>query len=376
MHLFIDTNILLNLYTYPDDDDGVVDELIENIGPDQIVLHLPKQVENEFERNRESKLHGAVSDFKKGSLPTGVPNHMRGTEAAKNYTAAIKLAEQAKTQLIGNATSLAFQNALPMDLKISELFGKAVKYEENQDVFCRAVERAQRGNPPGKGDGVGDRYNWETLLEHVPAGDLYIISKDGDYASELSNFDKKSVRPKRFLSEEWSRLKGSGSLHIYTTIKAVIDHYKQLVEQMNVEPPVLPPQITLAPPPPPVPTPPPPPPIPFTPQVNEKDPESAEQVRQAIRYLEESSSFATTHVAIRNLQRYTDLFDPADATLLFRALNNPQVGWIISDSDVYDFYLNLANRFLTLIDPELVDEVVDTMGLVPSSENEDPNQDG
>jgi len=376
MHLFIDTNILLNLYTYPDDDDGVVDELIANIGPDQIVLHLPKQVENEFERNRESKLHGAVFEFKKGSFPTGVPNHMRGTEAANNYKAAIKLAEQARTQLIGNATSLALQNALPMDLKIFELFGKADKHEENDEVFRRALERAQRGNPPGKGDGVGDRYNWETLLEHVPAGDLYIISKDGDYASELSNFDKKSVRPKRYLSEEWSRLKESGSLHIYTTIKAVIDHYKQLVEQKNVEPPVLPPQIPLAPPPPPIPTPPPPPPIPFVPQVNEKDPESAEQVRQAIRYLEESGSFATTHAAISNLQKYTELFDPADATLIFKALDNPQVGWILSDSDVYDFYLKLTNRFLTLIDPELVNEVVDAMGLLPSSEDPDPNQDG
>ena len=52
MHLFIDTNIFLNFYTYPDDDDGVIDELLENIGPNKIVLHLPKQVENEFERNR------------------------------------------------------------------------------------------------------------------------------------------------------------------------------------------------------------------------------------------------------------------------------------------------------------------------------------
>lgn len=55
MHLFIDTNIFLNFYTYPDDDDGVIDDLLENIGPNKIVLHLPKQVENEFERNRESK---------------------------------------------------------------------------------------------------------------------------------------------------------------------------------------------------------------------------------------------------------------------------------------------------------------------------------
>lgn len=378
MHIFIDTNILLNLYSYPDDDDGVVDELIKNIGPNAIALHLPSQVINEFERNRESKLHAAVADFKKVSFHKSVPNHMRGTETAQNYAAAIKQAEQAHAQLIGNATSLAFQNELPMDLKISELFGKATKYEESDDIFQRALQRSQKGNPPGKGDGLGDRYNWETLLANVPAGDLYIISKDGDYASELSNLDKKSVRPKRFLSKEWSALKNNGSLYIYTNIKAAIEHYKKLIEQENVEPPVLPPQVAFAPPPPPlpvIPTAPLPATIPFVPHANQKDPETAEKLSKAIQYLADSGSFKTTHVAIRNLKSYAPFFDPADATLMFKALDNPQISSIITDPDVYDFYLDLTTRFIAHVDPDLGYEVMDAMGLLPGPEDFDPSLD-
>lgn len=374
MQLFIDTNIFLNLYTYPDDDDGVVDELLENIGPAGIILHLPKQVENEFERNRESKLHAAVADFQSGKFPTAVPNHMRGTEAAKIYEDAIQGAKDARKQLIANATSLALQNSLPMDQKILQLFSKAVRYEEDDKIFRLAVDRSQRGNPPGKGEGVGDRYNWETLLKNVPAGDLYIISKDGDYASPLSNYDKTAVRAKKYLSEEWSRLKQNGSLHIYTTIKAVITRYKQLIEQQKLkaqiipEPPPVAPPVFIPPPLPAVAQ----PPAPFVPQASVKDAEVDKQVREAIGHLENSGSFATTHAAIANLGKYSHLFDPTDATLLFNAaVDNAQVGWIISDEDVNDFYLKLTSKFLTAVDPNLASQIVDLMGLAPSSTDDE-----
>jgi TusA-related sulfurtransferase len=376
MQLFIDTNIFLNLYTYPDDDDVVVDELLDHIGADKIVLHLPKQVENEFERNRESKLHAAVSEFQSGKFPTAVPNHMRGTEAAKRYEAAIRGAKEARKQLIANATSLALQNELPMDEKIIGLFAKAARYEEDETVFRLAVERSQRGNPPGKGEGVGDRYNWETLLKHVPPGDLYVLSKDGDYASPFSSLDKTTVRPKKYLSEEWSRLKEGGSLHIYTTIRAVMSRFKQLVEQEQLEvvaieqaPPVIPmapvshvtipaapvaPLSSAAPPAPP------------------KDPALAAQIREAIGYLENSGSFATTHAAIANLEPYLDVLDFTDATLLFNAaIDNSQVRWVLSDDDVNDFYLKLTSRFLSAVDPALANQVVDLMDLAPSSGEED-----
>lgn len=385
MHLFIDTNIFLNFYTYPDDDDGVIDGLLENIGPSKIVLHLPKQVENEFERNRESKLHGAVTEFQNSKFPNAVPNHMRGTEAARNYQDAIKIAESAKKTLIANATGLALQNDLPVDKKITELFNKSQKYAEDDATFKLAIERSQRGNPPGKGESVGDRYNWEVLLKHVPAGDLHIVSKDGDYASPLANLDKRTVKAKRYLSEEWSKKKEDGSLHIYTNIKSVIAHYKKLVQQPELPEP--PPMELDAPPPAipfPVPPPPPPPPPPLPPPVHgvaavgepQREPDQLQspdylafinQKNEAIEYLKESGSFSTTHMAISKLSQYLGYFNVSDATELFNAaLENAQVGWIISDDDVYDFYVKLANEFLTAVEPDLASQIVDLIGLVPA----------
>lgn len=379
MHLFIDTNIFLNFYTYPDDDDdGVIDELLENIGPNKIVLHLPKQVENEFERNRESKLHSAVTEFQSSKFPNAVPNHMRGTEAARNYQEAIKVAESAKKTLIANATGLALQSDLPVDKKITEIFNKSQKYDEDDATFKLAIERSQRGNPPGKGESVGDRYNWEVLLKHVPAGDLHIVSKDGDYASPLANLDKRTVKSKRYLSEEWSKKKEDGSLHIYTNIKSVIAHYKKLVQQPELpEPPM-----ELDAPPPAIPVPPPPPPLPAPPVHGVaavgapqraldhlQNPEYLAVINQkneAIEYLKESGSFYTTHMAISKLSQYFGYFDALDATKIFNAaLENAQVGWIISDDDVYDFYVKLANEFLTAVEPNLASQIVDLMGLVP-----------
>lgn len=385
MHLFIDTNIFLNFYTYPDDDDRVIDGLLENIGPNKIVLHLPKQVENEFERNRESKLHGAVTEFQNSKFPNAVPNHMRGTEAARNYQDAIKIAESAKKTLIANATGLALQNDLPVDKKITELFNKSQKYAEDDATFKLAIERSQRGNPPGKGESVGDRYNWEVLLKHVPAGDLHIVSKDGDYASPLANLDKRTVKAKRYLSEEWSKKKEDGSLHIYTNIKSVIAHYKKLVQQPELPEP--PPMELDAPPPAipfPVPPPPPPPPPPLPPPVHgvaavgepQREPDQLQspdylafinQKNEAIEYLKESGSFSTTHMAISKLSQYLGYFNVSDATELFNAaLENAQVGWIISDDDVYDFYVKLANEFLTAVEPDLASQIVDLIGLVPA----------
>lgn len=371
MHLFIDTNIFLNFYSYPEDDDGVIDELLENISPDKIVLHLPKQVANEFERNRESKLHVAVTDFQSSKLPNAVPNHMRGTDAAKIYLEAIRNAESAKKTLIANATGLALQNDLPVDRKIKEIFNKSQKYEEDDAVFKLAIERSQRGNPPGKGEGVGDRYNWEALLQEVPSGDLHIVSKDGDYASPLVNLDKRSVKAKRYLSEEWSNRKGGGSLHIYKNIKSVIEHYKKLVEQPEL-PPI---GLDLAPQPQ---TPIPPPPVPgaTSAEMGEEVPiglqnptylATIKQKHEAIENLKDSNSFTTTHLAIAKLSNFIGYFDADDATKLFEAaLENDQVGWIISDDDVDDFYVKLANEFLTAIEPELASKVVDLLGLVPA----------
>ena len=100
LHVFIDTNIFLNFYHFSDDSLEVLEELIELASPGEMTIHLPKQVENELKRNRESKLQFAMTDFKNAKLAAGVPHHLRGTESARQYDEAIKTAEKAKKVLI------------------------------------------------------------------------------------------------------------------------------------------------------------------------------------------------------------------------------------------------------------------------------------
>lgn len=364
LHLFIDTNIFLNFYAFPADQTEVLDELIASIGPAGIILHLPHQVRNEFERNRESKLQQAVAELKNCKFPA-IPNLMRNTEAAEQYSKAKADAETALKSLIANATGLALQFDLPIDKKLMELFEKATTYEDDDIIYQRAFARTQKGNPPGKNDQLGDRYNWEVLLAYVPAEDIYIVSEDGDYASPLTNSNKPSIRPKRFLSEEWSSKKDGRTLHIYTTVKSILAHYNNLVQQEALAvpapspifqplpmPPVVVPEISqvLAP----APLPPPP----------AMSLEQFQLKQNAIECLVESGSFSTTHSAIHSLSTIRQYLSLQDAEVLFRAaLENSQISWIIGDEDVHDFYVYLANQFLTTMEVGLASEIIDLLGL-------------
>jgi hypothetical protein len=57
------------------------------------------------------------------------------------------------------------------------------------------------------------------------------------------------------------------------------------------------------------------------------------------------------------------------------ALDNDQVGWILSDSDVRDFYLWLLESFTQTLDPAVFDALVEALGMSPDSENNDPSID-
>ncbi|KVM67553.1 hypothetical protein WJ61_28070 [Burkholderia ubonensis] len=62
--------------------------------------------------------------------------------------------------------------------------------------------------------------------------------------------------------------------------------------------------------------------------------------------------------------------------LVNAAIDNNQIGWIVSDPDVRDFYQSLVNIFLLHLDGGLLDALLDKMGLLDESghdEDEDPN---
>jgi len=67
--------------------------------------------------------------------------------------------------------------------KLSVLFEKGTKLKYEREELCRARDRRERGNPPGKSeDPLGDQLTWEQLLGHFRGkSKLWVITEDVDY---------------------------------------------------------------------------------------------------------------------------------------------------------------------------------------------------
>ena len=73
MNLFIDTNVLLSFYHLASDDLEELRKLSVLIDKDKIKLLLPRQVVNEFRRNRENKIADALKGLKGQNLKLQFP---------------------------------------------------------------------------------------------------------------------------------------------------------------------------------------------------------------------------------------------------------------------------------------------------------------
>ena len=151
--------------------------------------------------------------------------------------------------------------------------------------------RMDIGNPPGKRDSLGDAINWVTLLDVVPEEEeLHVISEDGDFYSQL---DDKKINP--FLSEEWSKKKKS-SIRLYRTLSEFMtEHYDGVALSFDQE------------------------------------------KRGFIEDLLESGSFATTHSIISKISQYGYFSLEEARAVLDAAVENNQVGMIVTDPDLSDF---------------------------------------
>jgi hypothetical protein len=200
----------------------------------------------------------------------------------------------------------AKNTSLKADEIVTGLFKKATKPEFKQEHYLSALMRTRRGNPPGKNETVGDALNWETLLVTVGEWtDLYLVSDDKDYRSQLSEgvFNE-------FLREEW-KTKKSATLYYYSKIS---DFFKDCFPDIKI----------------------------------------ASQVEAdfAINALSNCGSFASTHVHIAKLDSI-DQFTPEQVERLIKiAAQSSQVGWIIDDADVGAFYAKLLFSYAKVIKPE------------------------
>jgi hypothetical protein len=171
--------------------------------------------------------------------------------------------------------------------------------------------RVRLGNPPGKEGSMGDAVSWECLLARVQNGtDIFLVSEDKDFRSQLSegSFNE-------FLVHEWEEKKAS-KVHFYSKIS---DFFKEQFPNIKI---------------------------------------ASEAERDLlIEQLANSGSFASTHLLIAKLAKQPDFSTAQVEQLVNIPESNNQVGWIIGDPDVHEFYSSLLQKYGARIQKEATDKL-------------------
>jgi predicted nucleic acid-binding protein len=291
MHVFIDTNILLNFYHFSKDDLSALSNVFTTHEHGAAQIHLTSQVRDEFLRNRESKIADALKRFK-GSIPAPqIPSFMRSYD---EYEKIKKLATKLKkkcSELQTRANEDISSRSLQADKLIADILGEAAINKVTNDVFAEAEQRMGLGNPPGKNGSLGDAVNWILLLNKVPEGkDLHLISEDGDFFSVL---DDSVIHP--FLAEEWAGRKNSKVFAYRTISKFLKERFDGVAFSYD------------------------------------------SKKEELIDALSETGSFAGTHALIAKLEDYSYFSLSEIERILSAAEENGQFGMILEDYDVSDF---------------------------------------
>jgi predicted nucleic acid-binding protein len=304
MQLFIDTNILLSFYSLNQEDLAELNKLIEAIDRQQITLLLTEQLIDEFNRNREQRIDGAIKSLRNQTFNPQFPQLCEDYSEVELLRDSLKHYEQIHVTLINKIIADIKAKDLKADRIVRSLFSSGKKLVANLDILDRARFRMGVGNPPGKNNSLGDAINWECLLDNTPAGeDLYFITGDKDFASAL-NEDEFSD----FLLNEWHDKK-----------QTKINFYKRLSgfckEQF--------PDIAIA-------------------SVRDKE--------FLIKDLVNSQSIADTQKAIAKLSYYQEFTAAQVNTIVAAAISNRQVGWSIEDDNVRDFLSSVVTNNAQYLD--------------------------
>ena len=294
MKIFIDTNILLDIYHLSGPDLEELRKLTRMVQKGKVDLLVSTQVVDEFWRNRERVIANAMAAFKETKAATKIPNIIRVYSEAKELKQAADKVNEMVKMLSAKATADIEGDALKADAVVKELLDAVTVGEITEQIVLQAQRRTAVGNPPGKPDSLGDALNWEWLLEQEIAfwdDELIVISSDNDYESELIK-----GRPREFLVREWEAKNPGCKLLLE---KSLTDF---LLRRF--------PDIRLA--------------------------EEVDKV-ESIERLETSSTFQSTHMAIAALNKYDDFKDSEVKRIVAAYLGNNQILWILGDSDVRAF---------------------------------------
>lgn len=303
MHVFIDTNILLNFFHYTNDELDALNDVFATHEHGSATVHLTEQVYNEFIRNRENKIKDALKRFKDVKFFLQFPSFMNGYEEYGEIRALSEKLKELHASILDKITNDIENYTLAADRLIGDILESSELLKIDEKVFNKGNMRVALGNPPGKNGSLGDAINWVLLLESVPEGeDIHIISEDGDYYSALSD-----AKPHPFLANEWKNKK-NGALLVYRTLSSFMkEHFDGVAFSFDKE------------------------------------------KEELIESLGHSGSFANTHSLIAELEKYSYFSLKEVLRILDAAVENNQVGWIVTDSDVSDFLYRITKPHMANI---------------------------
>lgn len=314
IHTFVDTNVYLSLYAYTDDNIEELRKLLELLKNSQLKLYVTNLVNQEFNRNRDKKIQESLGNLDKFNTTLTIPRFAEHLDEVAEIRLSLEALKKSKASLLEKLKDEITERKLAADLLFKEIreTAKLVLISDEADQAAR--RRLERGNPPGKDGDLGDRLNWETLLEKVPDGnDIHIVSRDKDYASPFG-----AHIPNNYLYQEWEVVK-KGKVYLYSGLRAFAKARF--------------PEIQLA---------------------------SDVEKKFAIKQLVESSSFTETHAAVARLASFAADLSPEEARALFVGLvANPEIHQIAGDSDVKDLYQILLRDHWNILSKEEYDKVTD-----------------
>ncbi len=198
--ILIDTNIYLEYFRMSSATTSSLEWLLDSLEKERLDLILPKQIEDEYWRNKQSTINQARKEIinqlpQKPKLPSPVKNLPEAKKVEEFYSKFKKSFDR-----LVKKYDKEFKKKTKTEELIEKIFDKAERVADNPKIIKKAYYRYLKGNPPGKNKSFGDAIIWETLLEKFINQDLTIMTEDEDWYTDK---EKKSLN--ELLTIEWRR---------------------------------------------------------------------------------------------------------------------------------------------------------------------------
>ncbi|WP_168582613.1 PIN domain-containing protein [Gephyromycinifex aptenodytis] len=323
--VFMDTNTYLSFYRLSANDVHELHKLQHAIKDGSLSLLSTDQVVDEYWRNRQNVIYDALKEFKGQPSWKLFPRLLTGYAELDAIREATRKIDVARADLVELVEADAIAKKLEADVLISALFELGTKVTVDESILDLARGRHERGNPPGKSGSYGDAINWECILSQLPGADgpvteLFIISNDGDFSTK---FQPNSLS--EFLERELRERGYAGTVHLYRNLG---DYFKKHHPNISLD--------------------------------------LEQELQSLVEKLRDSPNFASTHLAISDLDPRATFSRAQQRTLLETALTNTQVYAIGTDEDVHEFFTVVFERYRSGIDKEHLPHLMKSFDWSPS----------